>query len=294
MAPPSPRRPGFSRRAQYGIFVSYVIAVAGIAVALLLALTARFDPQGHAALQGLLSEITTPVARAGRTVMGWTGGAGESVSAYFDAASKNEAMSKELAAARRKLIDADVKAIENRRLRALMGIAEKDGRPIVAARLVASSAASSRRYATLDAGRNQGVEVGQPVRGPEGLIGRIVRVGASTSSVLLIVDGGNIVPIKRAKDNVPALAAGIGDGRLDIRSLATGNNPFRVGDVFVSSGSGGIYPPGVPVAVITKHGRHGTVARPIADPSLLDYAFVLPVYVAVPDADRQLSGEAAP
>lgn len=288
MAPPSPRRPGFSRRAQYGIFASYVIAVIGAVFALLLVLTARFDPNGHSALQGILSDITSPVSSAARSALSGISGIGDDIGAYVDAASKNAAMEKELAASRKKLIEADVLRQENRRLKQLLGISSADARPVTRAALVSSTGASSRRYATLSAGASNGVASGQPVVGPEGLIGRIVSTGQISARVLLIVDGGNVTPVKRATDGAPALAIGSGDGRLILRPL-TANVQFKPGDIFVTSGSGGIYRPGIPVARAIDRGREGTKARPMADPSRLDYAVVEPVYQApAPPAPSQV------
>lgn len=291
MAPPSPRRPGFSRRAQYGIFASYVIAVFGAAIALLLVLTARFDPNGHSALQSILSDLTSPVSSAGRIVMTSMGDTGKSISAYFNAAAKNEAMSKELAAARRKLIEADVLKQENRRLKQLLAMSSEDARPVARAALVSSTGASSRRYATLSAGASAGVRNGQPVVGPEGLVGRVVSAGRVSSRVLLIVDGGNVTPVKRSTDGAPALAIGSGDGRLILRPLLSGVQ-FKPGDIFVTSGSGGIYRPGIPVARAIDRGREGTKARPMADPARLDYAVVETVYQTPPPPAPSQIGEA--
>lgn len=288
MAPPSPRRPGFSRRAQYGIFASYVIAVVGAAFALLLVLTARFDPQGHAVLQSLAADVTSPISSAGRALVDGTGSVGKSVGAYINAASKNEAMTKELAAARRKLVQADVLAVENRRLRQMLGIRSPDIRPVAIASLVNSTGASSRRYATLSAGAGDGVANGLPVIGPEGLVGRIVATGRLSARVLLIVDGGNVTPVKRSSDGAPALAIGTGEGRLILRPLSSGTAAFKPGDIFVTSGSGGIYRPGIPVARAINHGREGTLARAMADPTRLDFAAVEPVYQApAPPAPNQ-------
>lgn len=281
MAPPSPRRPGFSRRAQYGIFASYVIAVAGAAFALLLVLTARFDPNGYSALQAILSDLTTPVSSAARSALSGMGETGESIGAYFDAASKNKAMSEELASARKKLIEADVLKQENRRLKQLLSIAADDVKPVARAALVSSTGASSRRYATLSAGLADGVENGQPVIGPDGLVGRIVATGQISARVLLIVDGGNVTPVKRSTDGAPALAIGNGDGRLVLRPLTTGVQ-FKPGDIFVTSGSGGIYRPGIPVARALDRGREGTKAQPMASISRLDYAVVERAYQAPP------------
>jgi rod shape-determining protein MreC len=112
------------------------------------------------------------------------------------------------------------------------------------------------------------------------LVGRIVAAGRVTARVLLITDGGAVIPVRRLSDGMPALATGRGDGGLDIRALQAGSNPFKVGDVFVTSGAGGIYPPDVPVALAKVERRDLTIARPLADPAQLDFAIVLPPFIA--------------
>jgi rod shape-determining protein MreC len=298
MAPPSPRRPGFSRRAQYGIFASYVIAVAGALLGLLLVLTARFDPQGHSALQGFLADITSPISNVSRAAVNAVRNSTGSVGHYFDAASKNAAMERELKATRLKLIREQATQQENRRLKMTLGMIERSGgKPMAVARLISSSGVSSRRYATLAAGRIDGVTNGQPVVGPDGLVGRVIETSQVTSRVLLIVDGGNIVPVKRVTDGIPALAIGQGDGMIELRPLSIGNNPFNPGDVFITSGSGGIYRPGIPVAVAVRKTREGTIARPRANPATLDFGIVEPAYVApaaLPPVTEAPVNEAAP
>ena len=289
MAPPTSRRSGFSRRAQYGLFASYVIAISGLLVGLLLAISARFDPKGHAAIQGAFADLTSPFSVATRSVTGTVGSGIDGIAAYIDAGSKNRSMESELRASRTKLIEAQATASENQRLKLLVKLVEDRTDTIATARLIASTGASTRRYATLSAGSVQGVGNGQPVRSPDGLVGRVIAAARVTSRVLLITDGGNVVPVKRVGDNMPALATGRGDGDLDVRALEAGLNPFKVGDVFVTSGAGGVYPPDIPVAVVRQSNRDAGVARPFATPNRLDFAAVFPPYVvpalALPAAD---------
>lgn len=287
MAPRSTRRPGFSRRAQYSIFATYVIAALGAVIALLMVLSARLDPEGHfSPLQALASDITAPISKAGRGFLGNMGAAGMEVSAYFNAASKNQILRQELAAARRKAVQADFLLLENKRLKSLLGLSQKSAAPVAVAPLVSSTGASSRRYATLAAGQDDGVRNGQPVIGPEGLVGRIVAIGRSSARVLLIVDAASVTPVKRLSDGAPALAMGRGDGKLTLRALTSGQSPFKKGDMFVTSGSGGIYRPGIPVAQAVEDGRDGATARPTADPDSFDFALVEPIYQAEPPAAR--------
>jgi len=278
----APQRTGFSRRAQYGLFVGYVIAVAGLLFGLLLALTARFDPDGHAAIQGVVADATAPLSNTARSAVGGVAALYGGAAAYVDAGSKNRAMERELRATRTRLIEAQALTLENARMKRLLALVEPPLAPIVTTRLISSTGVSTRRYATISAGSLQGVAGGQPVRSPDGLIGRVVAAGRISARVLLITDGGNVVPVKRVRDGFPALATGRGDGTIEVRALEAAGNPFKVGDVFVSSGAGGVYPPDVPVARAVASNRETTLARPFADPNRLDFAVVLPPFVAPP------------
>ncbi len=119
------------------------------------------------------------------------------------------------------------------------------------------------------------------MRSPEGLIGRVVETGRYASRVLLITDGANTVPVQLLRSGIPALATGRGDGTVELKTLEVGQNPFKRGDVVVTSGVGGIYPPGVPVARVLTATDERTIAEPLADPSHVTLALVQAVYVPV-------------
>jgi len=287
MAPPSPRRPGFSRRAQLGIFTGYVAAVTGVLLSLLLVVSARFDPEGHSAIQAFFSDLTAPFSRTARAAQAWMAGSKDEVAAYFDAASKNRALTVELEQAKADLVKGQVAARENQRLHQMVGLVERLAPVVAKARLVASTGTSSRRYALLDAGSTDGIREGQTVATPNGLVGRIVQVGRISSRVQMVIDGGARIPVQRASDGTPALAVGIGDGRMMIHAKGNGGNPFKLRDVFVTSGAGGIYKPGIAVAVIVKQDRQGSIAVPTAAPDRYDFAIIMPEFIAplppVPD-----------
>jgi len=212
------------------------------------------------------------------------GDGGQSVRAYFNAAAKNKAMAAELRQARIALIKGAADAREVERLKRVVKLVEWLPQPIATARLVASTGSSSRRYAMLGAGSAQNIANGQTVIGPEGLIGRVIQTGYTSARVLLIVDASTIVPVRRLRDGVPAMARGNGYGQLELRALSTGNNPFRVGDIFVTSGTGGIYRPGLPVAIVLHAGRDATLAAPLADPARFDFASVQPEFMTAASA----------
>lgn len=291
MAPPSTRRPGFSRRAQYGLFIGYVVAVAGVMVSVLLLIVAMIDPRGFAALKGAALDATLPISSVGRSVVTIFTDGGEVIGDYLLAGSQNARLKKTLRAARPKLIQARAIELENQRLKRLLHLSQEADDAVTTARIVGSSFESSRRLATLSAGGSSGVKVGQPVRAPEGLLGRVIETGRFAARVLLVTDGASNVPVRLVRDGTPAMATGRGDGTIDIKPLELGTNRFRRGDIFVTSGTGGIFPPNIPVAVVISATRDNTIARPTADPARVDFALVERIFQ--PAANRPLSAAEA-
>jgi rod shape-determining protein MreC len=293
MPPPSTRRPGFSRRAQYGLFLSYVLAVGGVLFAGLMLVIAKVDPAGFNALKGVALDVTSPVASAGRSVARFVGGIGESVGNYVQAGAQNAELKKRLQDSRRKLVEAQATKLENERLKALLKLTRETQNPVAVTRIVGSSFASVRRLATLSAGASSGVKPGQPVRSADGLVGRVIEAGRWASRVLLVADSASNVPVRLVRDGTAAIATGHGDGTIDLKTLEVGRNPFRRGDVLVTSGVGGVYPPDIPVAVVVSVQGDRTVAKPLADPSNVEYAMVLDIYQPLADVPLSERTEAA-
>lgn len=278
MAAPPHRRPGFSRKAQLRIFAGYLLAFTGaFAGALLLGLS-YFDPTGFQALRGTALEITAPISRGFTAMRVGSQTIWHETSAYFDAARKNADLERELKSSRTRLIEARALEQENRQLRRLLNLIEKEGASVASGRLINATASSTRRLATLGVGSLQGVERGQPVRSDTGLVGRILAVGPNTAQILLVSDPENVVPVKRARDGVVAFSQGRSDGRVDIRLINVGVNPFKPGDVMVTSGNGGLYPPNVPVAIIESLTNDGGVGRILANPAATNFVVVQSVY----------------
>ena len=173
---------------------------------------------------------------------------------------------------------------DNARLRRLLAVRDATGETVVTARLVASTPSSTRRFAMLNAGRWQGVLPGMPVRGPDGLIGRVLETGPAVARILLLSDPDSVVPVRRLRDGLPAIAQGRGDGLVDIRSVETADVRFQAGDIFVSSGIGGIYAPGIPVARIPTRGRDTVAAQTFARPDTIDFAIVQRPFLPIPAA----------
>lgn len=282
MAPPRHRNRGFSRRIQYSLFFGYVAAGAGVVAGLALVLIARFDPVAFQGIRGLALDMTAPVTAATRPIVRGGSSLASDIGDYFNAASENRALRAELADARRGLIQARVLAFENARLKRTLRLVGDQAQPIAAARIVGSNLSGPRRFATLAAGRADGVETGQPVRAAEGLVGRIAEVGAHAARIVLLTDGGSAVPLRAVRTGEAALGEGRGEGTIEVHSTVAGGPGFRRGDLLVTSGVGGVYPPDVPVAVVTSASGEIATALPLAQPARLDFALVLPQAAAPP------------
>lgn len=274
MAPPRNRRPGFSRRIQFGLFISYVIAVVGTVCGLGLVMLSRLDPQAFGALRAAALDVSAPLTSGGRSVIQGVQSIEQGIAAYFRAGSQNQAMREEMQRARRDLIEAQTLRRQNAQLKRTLKLVDYDDQPVVTARLIGSSLSSARRLATLTAGAKDDVRPGQPIISADGLIGRVLETGHSASRVLLLTDSESIVPVRLVRSGVAALARGRGDGTVRVSSLLPGARPFVKGDVVSTSSTGGLYPPDVPVAVIVDVDGDSAVAWPLAHPATVDFVVV--------------------
>jgi rod shape-determining protein MreC len=295
MPPSANRRSGNSRRAQYKTFLSFLLGGMGAVVGAALLILSFFNPDAFVWLRGLGSDATAPASRTMAAGKAEGRGMAETLGGFFTYGSENARMKREIALAKVRLVEAEATAEENRRLKALLGLMQTDPKPVAASRLIGSTGSSTRRFATIDVGSMDGISVGMPVRSQLGVVGRVLEVFRDTSRVLLITDSESVVPVRRAKDDVAGFAQGKADGTLQIRLINLGINPLRKGDTLVTSGSGGLYRPGVPIAVVMHVTSDGAIARVLSDPGATDYVVVDPVWAqeAPPELPPAASAGAA-
>jgi rod shape-determining protein MreC len=275
-------RPGWSRRAQYGLFFSFLAVIAGIVVGLILLIISLVAPKSFEELRGAALNVTGPVATAlhevTATAQGMMSGAGD----YWDAARQNGELKRQNRAMLQRMVEAKAIFEENRQLKAVLQLRQHTRTTVAVGRIVGSSFNSPRRFAILSAGAKDGIREGMPVRSANGLIGRIIDVGQLASRVLLVSDRTSIVPARLLRSNIPVIAQGRGDGTIEVRPLEVGRNPFRPGDLIITSGTGGLYPPLVPVGRVIRLKDDGAITLPLADPAQTSFAIVEPPFE--PDA----------
>ncbi len=293
MAPPANRRSGHSRRAQYSSFFGYLAGVLGALIGIVLLIISIRSPDLFSGPRSVATAVVEPAGtasaqtrKAGRDVFSVLEG-------YVLAGTRYDKLRRELALARAGLAETQAIKAENRRLKGLLRIAETELEPVAVTRLIGSTAASSRRFATIPVGSRQGVANGMPVRSQLGLVGRVLQAGAGNARVLLITDTQSLVPVRRAQDDVAAFAQGRGDGALVVRLISLGINPLKKGDVLVTSGAGGLYRTGIPVAVVTSLTADGARARVLSDPAATDYVIVEPASALTAPAKSESPAPAA-
>ncbi|MGY0154631.1 rod shape-determining protein MreC [Edwardsiella tarda] len=170
---------------------------------------------------------------------------------------------------------------ENARLRELLGSPLRQDEHKMVTQVISTLPDPYSDQVVIDKGSNSGVYFGQPVISDKGVVGQVVAVGKATSRVLLICNAAHALPIQVLRNDIRVLAAGNGcSDDLQLEHLPA-NTDIRVGDVLVTSGLGGRFPEGYPVAVVSSvkvdNQRAYTVikARPTAGLQRLRYLLLL-------------------
>lgn len=159
---------------------------------------------------------------------------------------------------------------ENRRLRDMraktQGVAER----VLVASILYVDLDPFRHRVLLDKGATDGVFKGQAVLDGEGIVGQVTKVNAATSEVILISDAEHAIPVQSNRSGVRTIAVGLGDSSKLSLPFVTVEADIREGDLLLSTGMGGVFPPGYPVAQVTQVRRAASAtfalveARPTA------------------------------
>ncbi|MFT6253867.1 MAG: rod shape-determining protein MreC [Granulosicoccus sp.] len=146
-------------------------------------------------------------------------------------------------------------ANEANRLRGLMGSSQLLEDKVVVAELLGISPDPKVHKVVLNKGAQDGTYVGQAVLDAYGLVGQIVATTPYTSEVLFITDDSHAIPAQLIRNNVRTVVEGVGDlYQLRLRYVPSSMD-IVVGDLLVSSGLGGRFPAGYPVATVSKINR---------------------------------------
>ncbi|HTT78879.1 MAG TPA: rod shape-determining protein MreC [Stellaceae bacterium] len=165
-------------------------------------------------------------------------------------------------------------AEENRELRGLLRVVPKPALSYVTARVIADSGGGYVRSVLIDAGAQQGLARGQAVIAGDGLVGRLTEVGDRVARVLLITDLNSRIPV--IVDGGPARAVLAGDNSEQPRLVyAAPPDRIKIGDRVATSGEGGLFPPDLPVGVVSALDPEGARVEPFVGLSQLGYVMVV-------------------
>lgn len=151
---------------------------------------------------------------------------------------------------------------ENNRLRKLLALREQLAIPVMAAEVLYDAADPYTRKIIIDKGQLQGVDLGSPVLDESGVLGQVTRVHPLVSEVTLLVDRDLAIPVLNVRTGARSVAYGdpseTGSG-LELRFMGS-NADVQAGDLLTTSGVDGVYPPGLPVATVSRIERRAQSA----------------------------------
>lgn len=145
---------------------------------------------------------------------------------------------------------------ENMRIRALLGSSKNLREEMLIAEILGTSNDPYRHHVKLNKGQLDGVFEGQPLIDAYGILGQIVSVNMLSSSALIITDPNHSIPVEVNRNGLRTIAQGQGQTDRLILPYLPANADIQEGDLLVSSGLGGRYPAGYPVAIISEINHH--------------------------------------
>jgi rod shape-determining protein MreC len=208
-----------------------------------------------------------------------------------DVEEENEELRREIARLQSRQFLLERRAREAGALEELVALRQKVEADTVGARVVASPLSPYYRVARMTLDSGDSVARGMPVVAARGLVGRVLRVYGDHADVLFTSDAQSSVDIKVARTGDRGVLTGLSreDGyAAKIQYLVRGSD-IRDGDLIVTSGLGGMFPPGIPVGTVSavKAGHVGLYREvevtPTVDLNSLEYVLVIVAPAPVPD-----------
>lgn len=235
---------------------------------LLMVMDHRF--QQTEALRSALTVLTYPIQYLAETPSNISRWVTETLRTRSDLQSSNHSLYKENLKLKARLQQIEALQAENERLQDLLGSAYKIGNRVLVAELSAMDLDPFRQQIVIDKGSRSGVFDGQAVLDAHAVMGQVIHVSPLNATVLLITDVKHALPVQVLRNGLRTIA--VGSGRIDQLDMPylPNNADIRMDDLLVTSGLGGKFPPGYPVAKVIEVKRQPgkpfatVLARPLA------------------------------
>jgi rod shape-determining protein MreC len=255
-----------------GIQRSTLPALIVLSAAMLIA--GKADQTMFETLRTGLSDVAAPALDVASRPLGAAEAAMNRVRGFFGVYQENRRLEEE----NQRLLQWQQVALklttENRQLQGLLKVVPDRSVSYVTARVIANSGGAYVRTVMINAGNQAGLARGQAVITGDGLVGRLTEVGGRAARVLLITDLNSRIPVKIEGSNTGAVLAG--DNSERPRLLYVGApEALKIGDRVVTSGEGGVFPPDLPVGMVSAVGPGGPRVEPYVELSQLGYVLVV-------------------
>ena len=159
---------------------------------------------------------------------------------------------------------------ENKALRRVMNVTAEPAVSFTTARVIGDQVGAFVRSVLVNAGRADGVARGQAALTSEGLAGRVAEAGARTARVLLVTDMNSRIPVLVGEARERAVLAGDNTGQPHLVYLGR-QARLTLGERVVTSGHGGVFPPGLPIGTVASLEEGVVRVQPFVDWSAMEY-----------------------
>jgi rod shape-determining protein MreC len=222
----------------------------GLALVLILA---DFHYNALGVVRSSLSAVATPfywLANAPSRMATWTE---ENWGREESLEEENDRLKQEAFILNGRMLKMSALVADNGRLRELLNsTALLKSDDVLIAETIGVSPRPDQHIIVIDKGSDNQVSVGQPVIDAEGLMGQVVEVNPISARILLIADSSHAVPVQNNRNGMRSVAEGTGRlDELELRHVAA-TTDIKQGDLLVTSGLGGRFPVGYPVAEVTS------------------------------------------
>ena len=163
---------------------------------------------------------------------------------------------------------------QNAAYRALLNTRSEPAVSFITARVIGDSGGPFVRTVLFGSGTRVGVQNGQALVTGKGLVGRVVAAGRRASRGLLLTDLNSRVPVVAESSRYRGVLSGDNTAQPKLAFLPA-NARIAVGERLVTSGDGGLFPPGIPVGIVASIGEGGVRVQPLVDWDRLEYVRVL-------------------
>ncbi|MDB5360455.1 MAG: mreC [Rhodospirillales bacterium] len=189
---------------------------------------------------------------------------------------------------------------ENSGLRTLMNYQPEGSIWFITGRVIGTSGGAFSRNLLINRGTLDSIAKGQAVAAGSGLIGRVTEVGDRAARVLMITDLNSRIPVQIDGNHDRAILAGDNTDRPQLAYVGA-HTKINLGDRIVTSGDGGVFPPGMPVGTVASIDGGNIRIEPFADLSRVEYLRVVdfglagvlpPDAVPQPKAPKRPKGDA--